>query len=360
MADWLIYGATGYTGQLVAEAAVRRGHRPLLAGRSAERLRPLAERLNLDYAALPLEDAGGLAKLVSGVQAVYHAAGPFAITSEPMLRACLAAGAHYLDITGEIGVYQQVFSHSPAAVEKGIALLPGVGFDVIPSDCLLKYVADQLPDATALIVAIDGIGPSGGSSASAGTLKSGLEILAHTGSVVRRNGQLVRHPLGAGVKQFRFPHGQRAAMPFPWGDVEMAWRSTGVPNITAYLGFPPGQMRAARLGGGLATLLLKSSALRRFIGRQIDRQVTGPSEHAREQGRSYLYAQARNERGDTREAWLETPEAYRFTAEVAPLVVERVLDGGLRGALTPSLAFGADFPLAVAGTRRWDTLPDKP
>jgi short subunit dehydrogenase-like uncharacterized protein len=358
MADWLIYGASGYTGQLVAEAAARRGHRPLLAGRSAERLKPLAERLNLDYAAVPLEDANALAKLVSGVKAVYHAAGPFTVTSQPMLRACLAAGTHYLDITGEVGVYQQVFRHSSAAQEKGIALLPGVGFDVIPSDCLLKYVADRLPDATWLEVAIDGVGASGGGSASAGTLKSALEILAHTGNVVRRDGRLVRHRLGAGARRFRFPYGERLAMPVPWGDVEMAWHSTGVPNITAYLCFPPGLIRGARLGGGLATLLLKSKALRRFIGRQIDQQTTGPSEHAREQGRSYLYAQARNARGNTCEAWLETPEAYRFTAEVAPLVVERVLDGGLRGALTPALAFGADFPLSAAGTRRWDALPE--
>jgi short subunit dehydrogenase-like uncharacterized protein len=359
MADWLIYGASGYTGQLVAEAALRRGHRPLLAGRSTEKLRPLAERLNLEYAAVPLEDADALAKLVSGVEVVYHAAGPFTATSEPMLRACLSAGTHYLDITGEINVYQRMFHYDSAAREKGIALLPGVGFDVIPSDCLLKYVADQLPDATALDVVIDGLGPSGGSSASAGTMKSALEILAHTGSVVRRDERLARYPLGAGAKRFRFPHGQRWAMPVPWGDVEMAWHSTGVPNITAYMSFPPGIIRGARLGGWLVTLLLKSERLRRFVGRQIDRQITGPSERVREQGRSFVYAQARNRRGEIREAWLETPEAYQFTAEVAPRVVERVLDGGFRGALTPAQAFGPDFPLEMEGTRRRDALPER-
>src|SRR5262249_2099851 len=102
MADWMIYGANGYTGALVAEEGVRRGHTPLLAGRSASKLRPLAERLNLEYLAVPLDDPNALTKAVSRVQLVYHAAGPFAHTSDPMLRACLAAGAHYLDITGEI------------------------------------------------------------------------------------------------------------------------------------------------------------------------------------------------------------------------------------------------------------------
>ncbi|MEP6985562.1 MAG: saccharopine dehydrogenase NADP-binding domain-containing protein, partial [Chloroflexota bacterium] len=100
MGDWMIYGATGYTGKLVAEEAVRRGHKPLLAGRSAAKLRPLAESLGLEYAVVSLDDADALAKAVGSVELVYNAAGPFIFTSDRILRACLQTGVHYLDITG--------------------------------------------------------------------------------------------------------------------------------------------------------------------------------------------------------------------------------------------------------------------
>lgn len=351
MPTWMIYGATGYTGRLVAEEAVRRGHQPLLAGRSADKLRPLAERLGLDYAAVALDDSDRLRQIVAGVEAVYHAAGPFVHTAQPMLRACLDAGAHYLDITGEIPVYQMAFAYDSAAREKGIAILPGVGFDVIPSDCLIKHVADQLPDATHLEVVVDALTAG---STSAGTTKSMLEMVPRLGNVVRRDGRLARVPFGWGARWFQFPHGRRYAMPAPWGDVEMAYHTTGIPNITAYLAFPPRLVRLFRLSGPLLEVALKAASLRDFFGGQIDRLVAGPGEAERQTGRSWLWAQARNASGETRQAGLETVEAYRFTAEAGVRVVERVLDGAYRGALTPALAFGADFPLEIPGTQRHD------
>lgn len=359
MADWMIYGATGYTGQLVAEEAVRRGHKPLLAGRSERKLKPLAERLNLDYVVVGLDDTPALHKAVASVGVVYHAAGPFIHTAEPMLRACLAGGAHYLDITGEIPVYQMSFGFDQAAQERGIAILPGVGFDVIPSDCLLKYVADQLPDATHLEVVVDALNTASGSAsnASAGTTKSMLEMMPRLGNVVRRDGKLVNIQFGEGARWFQFPHGRRYAMPAPWGDVEMGFRTTGIPNVTAYLAFPPSTVRLFRFAGPVLRLALQAGLLRELAGRLVDRQMTGPSEAARASGRSWVYARVHNERGEMREAWLETTEAYRFTAEAGVRVVERVLDGGYRGALTPARAFGADFVLDIPGTRRHDAMP---
>jgi short subunit dehydrogenase-like uncharacterized protein len=271
-----------------------------------------------------------------------------------MLEACLDASAHYLDITGEIPVYQMVFGYDAAAQARGIALLPGVGFDVVPSDCLLKYVAERLPDATHLEIAVDALGL--GAGVSAGTTKSMLELMPTLGNVARRDGRLVNIPFGRGARWFDFPGGRRLAMPAPWGDVEMGCRSTGIPNITAYLTFPPAAVRLFGLTGGLLPVVLKSAAVRAFLSQQIDRIMTGPSEQARNTARSQIYARAWNDRAEAA-AWLETVEAYRFTAEAGVRVVERVLDGGCRGALTPSLAFGADFALDIPGTRRFDTLP---
>jgi short subunit dehydrogenase-like uncharacterized protein len=356
MPDWMIYGATGYTGRLVAEEAVRRGYKPLLVGRSEGKLKKLAGSLNLEYAVAPIDDPTLLEAVVRRVKLVYHAAGPFVRTSQPMLRACLAAGAHYLDITGETQVYQNIYQYDSAAQEKGITLLPGVGFDFLPGDCLVKYVADQLPDATHLTTAVDMLGSSIMGCISGGTAQSLLEILHHVGSVARRDRQLVPIPLGAEAQRFQFPSGKHLAMPIPWGDLETGYRTTGIPNMTSYLTLPPILIRLSRLTGGLLVRLLHVDAVRNTMSALVGRILTGPSESARKLGRSYLYAQVRNAKGETREAWLETIESYQFTAVASIPVVERVLDGVSRGALTPSLAFGADFVLNIAGTRHYDSL----
>jgi short subunit dehydrogenase-like uncharacterized protein len=357
MPDWMLYGATGYTGPLVAEEAVKRGHKPLLAGRSEGKLKPLADRLGLEYVAVSLDDADALARAVGRVKLVYHAAGPFIHTSEPMLRACLAAGAHYLDITGEVHVIQNAFRYSDAAREKGIAIIPGVGFDLIPSDCLLKYVADQLPGATHLEVVLEALSTTHQVNISAGTAKSAIGSIPGMGNLVRRDGELVPIPFGSGARQFRFPDGEHWAMPIPWSDIEMGYHTTGIPNITAYLTFPLATIRAVRLFGGLMRFMLRSRFVRKGLSSLVERLLPGPSESTRQTGRSYLYARVDNSHGESRQAWLEAPEAYQFTALVAPLVVERVLDGTVKGATTPALAFGADFVLYIPGTRRWDTLP---
>ncbi len=359
MGDWMIYGATGYTGALVAEEAVRRGHKPLLAGRSIAKLRPLAERLGLEYAAVGLDDTEALEKAVGSVELVYNAAGPFVYTAAPILNACLQTGAHYLDIGGEVPVYQNLFSHDAAAREKGIAIIPGVGFDVIPSDCLIKYVADQLPDATHLEVAVDALALSDGANAglSAGTVKSMIELLPTIGTLVRRNTKLVRMPMGAGLKRVRFPRGTKTVMPSSWADIEMSYHTTNIPNATVYLSLPPMVMYSARIMSPLFLNLLKIKSVREFASRQVDRFIPGPSERTREHGRSAVYVMVRNGTGDKREAWLETLEGYQFTMVAGVRTVERVLDGAYKGTLSPAQAFGADFVLSIEGTTRYDQLP---
>lgn len=353
-ARWMIYGASGYTGQLLAEEAARRGHKPVLAGRSAEKVAPLAERLGLEWKAFGLDEAAAVARELEGCAAVLHAAGPFVHTAAPMMRACLDAGASYADITGEIAVFQQAFAHDAEARERGVCLISGVGFDVIPTDCLAKYVAEKVPGATRLDLAIAPIG-----SASGGTLKSMLEGLPQ-GGFVRRGGALVPSKVGSEVRRVRFSDRERTVVAIPWGDLETAYHSTGIGDITTYLAQPPGMVKTMRVVTPMLGAAMRVSALRKLAQAVVGWTRSGPDAAARESGRSYVWACATAPDGREAQAWLETLEGYAFTAVGGVQAIERILADKpahtLIGALTPAMAFGADFVLGVEGTRRLDSV----
>ncbi len=345
---WLLYGATGYTGVLIAEEAVRRGHKPVLAGRSREKLAPLASRLGLDLVAVGLDDVRGLLSALEGLPLVVHAAGPFVHTSEPMVQACLAAGAHYLDITGEIPVFENTFRHDAEAKRRGVVLMSGVGFDVVPTDCLARYVADKVPGAHELELAIAAI-----AQPSAGTTRSMLEGLP-SGGFVRRGGHLQPWPMGQGVRRVRFSDKERTVLPIPWGDLVTAWHSTGIPNITTYLAQPPAVARTLRFTFPVLQRVMAVGAVRERLAKLVEARVRGPDETLRQRGRSQVWAEARAPDGRRAEAVLETPEAYAFTASATVRAVEEVLAGDRRGAFTPAQAFGADFVRSIEGVRRMD------
>jgi short subunit dehydrogenase-like uncharacterized protein len=347
----LLYGANGYTGTLVAEEAARRGHRPLLVGRSEEKVRPLADRLGLPWLAVDLGDERALRAAVATADLVFHAAGPFVHTSAPMLEACLASGAHYVDVTGEIPVFEHTLSLDARAKAAGVTLISGVGFDVIPTDCMARFVADAVPGASKLELAIDG-----GGQPSAGTTKSVLEMLPK-GNLVRRHGELVEVPLGHDPRTIRFPHGERQVMAIPWGDLVTAHRTTGIGDITTYMAAPRSQARALSVFGGPLRVALGMGPVRRFAQKLVEKTVQGPDASQREAGRSYVWARAENAKGESKEAWLESLEGYRFTAVGGVRSAERILEGVGTGALTPALAFGADFVLEIEGTRRYESLP---
>jgi short subunit dehydrogenase-like uncharacterized protein len=349
--EWMIYGAYGYTGQLVAAEAVRRGHRPVLAGRAEKKLAPVAERLGLDWVAVDLRDTAALAQAVAQVELVFHAAGPFVHTSAPMLRACLVAGTHYVDITGELPVFENTFAHDQAALQRGIALISGVGFDVIPTDCLAEYVVNQVPNAVELEIAIAAI-----SRASAGTAKTMLEIFPGGGRV-RREGRLVPYRWGKGARRLRFSHREHNVVPVTWGDLATAFQTTGVPNITTYMAFPTSSIRLLRWMSPLGQRVLALKPVRRLFQKWAEKRIHGPDEETRRTGRAYVWARAADERGRQAQAWLETLETYQFTAVGGVRCVERILQERPQGALTPALALGADFVLEIEGSRRFDALP---
>jgi len=351
---WMIYGANGFTGSLIAEEAVRRGHKPILAGRHASKLAPIAARLGLEHVAVRLNDTAGLPKALTGVALVVHCAGPFIFTSLPMVRACLIAGAHYLDITGEIPVFENIWAYDSSARAKKIALIPGCGFDVVPTDCLAAYVAAKIKDPVELEIAFDAIG-----SMSRGSLLTSIEGFAR-GGLERRGGHLTALPFGQGVMTVQFPHGPKTVTPIPWGDLATAYRSTGIPNISTSMRISRSLAGTLQVVGPLVQVLLMAPPLRALAKWWVGLTTRGPSAAAMAKGKSYIWARATDVRGGHAEAWLEAVEGYRFTALSTLLAVEKTLAGNLAGALTPSQAFGPDFVLEIEGTKRYDSLAEFP
>ena len=170
---FLLYGANGYTGQLITRYSKEYGLTPILAGRTESKIKPLADTYNLDYKIFSLDNQSDVDAALSDVKIVLHAAGPFMHTAQPMIEACLRNGVHYLDITGEIGVFEMAHRYDKQAGEKGIVIMPGVGFDVVPTDCMAVYLKNKMPDATHLKLAFGNVG-GGWSQGTATTMVEGL------------------------------------------------------------------------------------------------------------------------------------------------------------------------------------------
>ena len=322
--SWMLYGAAGYTGTLIAEHACDRGHRPLLAGRSAPRIVALAERLDLPHRELSLDDPAALSAALSGVYLVLNAAGPFLHSAAPLAEACLAAGAHYLDIGNELRAFRTLYELNHRARQAGVAIIPGVGFGVIATNCLARYVSDKVGGADQLEVA----SRAAVARAGPGVAASRSENLPF-GGWIRRAGRLEPAPLGSGVITITFPDGPCSIMPLPTGDLEAAFQATGAREVTAYAAVPGPQNPQAP-----------------------DTGTAGSPAYL-----SFGWARASSRDGATAEAWLQTGESYAFTAAVAIRAVEETLARRAHGAVSPASAFGADFALTIPGTTRTDTIP---
>lgn len=373
---WLLYGAYGYTGRLLAAEALRRGHRPILAGRDEVRLEALAHELvsrelgdgtdpsPLPQRAFPLDDTDALEDGLDGVSAVLHAAGPFVETAEPMMQACLAVGAHYLDITGEVPVFERAFELDGRARERGIVLIPGVGMDVIPTDGAAALLAEALPSGVRLELALHSPG-----SPSGGTLETIVEGIPG-GLLVRRGGKLQRASpirrefrrwvdLGPEPRQGPMAGklgGKRSVAPYTWGDLATAWRTTGIGDITCYTTTPRSQVLLLPFVLPILRGLFSVGPVRRFVRSRVARKVDGPSAARRRTGRSRVWGRVEDEAGRAAEAVLEFPEGYRFTALGGVRAVEELLDRSasepresLAGTRTPAGTFGARWVLELPG-----------
>ena len=331
----MIYGATGYTGQLIAAQAVALGLEPILAGRNAQKLASMARKFGLETRAFDLGDADRITAALENITVVLHCAGPFVHTATPMFEACLRTGTHYLDITGEIDVFESLAARDAAAKEARIMVLPGAGFDVVPSDCLIADLAARYPGGQYLR-----LGLAAHSGASRGTMRTVLESI--TNLRIRRNGAITRVAAGSLSHDFDFGVPPRTALVGVLGDVSTAYWSTGIPNIAAY-----GQATS------LVRMLTRMSRLSSWLpgrmsqlllSRWVERASAGPSESERRESYAILVAEIEDANGRRAAARLRTPDPYDFTAEVAVTIATRALHGDIKiGYQTPSLAYGADL-----------------
>ncbi|MCC6526304.1 MAG: saccharopine dehydrogenase [Polyangiaceae bacterium] len=340
----MIYGANGYSGRLCAELAVSRGLRPILAGRRPERIEPLAKRLGLPWRSFALDEPRGVEDGLAGVRVVLHTAGPFSGTSQPMVDGCLAARCHYLDIAGEIPVLEALHARDAEAAAAGVCLVSGMGFDVVPSDCLAAMLATALPDATTLELAF-----YFGGGQSQGTLKTVVEALP-AGGTARIDGEIRDVPTGWKARDVAFGDRTRSCVSLPWGDVATAFWSTNIPNVTVYMAVPRAMLRAFRLVEPVRGALAYEPVQRALKG-LIERAVRNPDESAREGSRAEVWGEVTNAAGERRSGLITTPNGYSLTADAAVQGVARLLAGGMArtGALTPSRAFGADFVRTLSG-----------
>ena len=345
---FLLYGATGFVGDAIARLAMETGLRPVLAGRNAVKLEVLAAELGLEGRVFDLEDPQKVAQGLKDMPLVLHCAGPYLYTSKPMVEACLQTGTHYLDLTGEMPVYEALAARDAEAKARGIMLLPGAGFDVVPTDCLALHLKRRLPSATRLTLAFRGEGPAGSPP---GTQRTAIELIPY-GNLVRRNGRLEHAEQGTKTRLIDFGRGPVQATRLTWGDVFTAYYSTGIPDIEVYAALP----KATR------QLLAAFEALRPLFRLSVMRSLLklgvrpGPTADERSRTFTHVWGEVEDDEGRRAVSRLHGPEAgVIWTARAALKAVRKVLAGNApAGFQTPALAYGADFALEAEGVTRED------
>ncbi|MBX7242929.1 MAG: saccharopine dehydrogenase NADP-binding domain-containing protein [Bacteroidia bacterium] len=347
--DFLIYGSYGYTGNLICRLAKEKGMKPLIAGRNEAKIKAQSEEYGFDYRVFEVHETEKVLSAIESVKVLLHCGGPFSETARPMAEACLKTRTHYLDITGEWSVFEAMASLDKAAKEAGIVIMPGVGYDVVPSDCLSLYLKEQLPDAVSLSLGIF----SKGGKMSRGTLLTMNESLGHP-AVMRKGGKIISVPVANFVKEVVIGSRKMLFMNIGWGDVATAWYSTGIPEIITYTGASKEMIRTAKLNRYFG-FLLRIPFIKSISESRIRKRGNPISEEMRQSARAYVWGEVVNARQEKKSALLSLPDGYVLTARTALSVVERMLTSPPPvGFQTPAKAFGSGFILTIPETERKD------
>lgn len=342
----LIYGANGYTGELITRFAVERELKPIIAGRKESAIKQLAEKHGLEYRIFALDEKEKLDAALNEIKVVLHCAGPFSITSRPMVDACLRNKKHYTDITGEIAVFEACASLDQKAKDAGVMLMPGVGFDVVPSDCLALHLKNRLPSATHLTLAFYGMGRISHGTQATMTMNVGR------GGAIRKDGKITSVSAAWKTREIDFGEIEKTGVTIPWGDVATAFYSTGIPNIEVYTIAPKNALKLMKLSRYLGWLLA-TGPVQKFLQGKIP--SGGPSDEERAKGKALLWGEARDTDGNRVESRMQTPEGYTLTAIAALNIAEKIVaENFTPGYQTPAKAYGADIVLEIDGVSRQD------
>lgn len=343
MNNLLIYGAYGYTGRLIVKECLKKGIKPIIAGRDPEKTAAFANKHELEYDVLDVSDKKALENWLKKGAVVIHCAGPFIHTAKEMVEACLATDTHYLDITGEYQVFDSVKAYDSQAKEKSLMLLPGAGFDVVPSDCLAKHLHNKLPSATSLNLAF----VSKGGKLSRGTAKTMIENLGEP-QMKRVNGKYEGVPMGKSIREVDYGSFSQISMGISWGDISTAFHSTGIPNIEVFSGTDEQQINKVKKTLKLS-FMLKSRVVKNFLMRQMDKKPDGPRAERRESSQMFLWGEV-SDGANTVEARLQTPNGYTLTALTSVAISQKILAGDFKsGFQTPSTAYGEELISEIEG-----------
>jgi short subunit dehydrogenase-like uncharacterized protein len=343
----VVYGAYGFTGRLILDALRERGVDFVVAGRNGAQVEDVAAAFGARFRVFDLSDVAVVDRELSRVGVLLNAAGPFVTTAAPLVASCLRSAVHYLDVSGEVEPLAHVAGLGDAARSRRVMLLPGIGFDVVPSDCLAVHLARRLPRAERLVLGISGL-----NNVSRGSART-FAAYAGTPIYVRRAGALEPLLFRTQLRWLDFGGGVRATLAVTWGDLVTAFHSTGIADIEVYFEATP-ERTVGIVANQYLGWMLRGPWARASLEALADRGRVGPSREELRAGRVIVTGEV--SRGARRvAARIETPEAYAFTAVSAAAVAERVMAGAVvPGFQTPGMLLGPDFVLSLAGVVRRD------
>jgi short subunit dehydrogenase-like uncharacterized protein len=342
--QFLLYGANGYTGTLIARFAAHYGLTPILAGRNETTIHELATALQLPFKVFDLADTKSLHEALAEVPLVIHAAGPFKDTAAQMVEACLQTGTHYLDINGDIDVFELVQQYDLQAKKANVMLLPGAGFDVVPTDCIALQLKNSMPGAISLELAF----ATEGGGVSHGTAMTIAGKLGEGGRE-RMNGIMVNKPLGRKKLNMVLGGKKRFFISIPWGDVFTAYSTTGIPGIVVFTEVKPVAYYLLKMQF-LFNWLLRTEWMRNKVRNKIKKRGAGPSDAMREAARTFVWGRVTNAQQQSKTASISCADGYTFTAHSCLHIAQKILSGNHpAGYQTPASAYGAGLLFEIEG-----------